>query len=87
MLSSFLTATFYFVKLNNLVLYIRTILFGFTPCDGLLREFGLRVPHIYNHVEQEVMAEQFHVHNHPGVLKNVNMNRNILQRYFSHKNF
>ncbi len=66
--SNFLTATFYFVKLNNLVLYIRTVLFGFTPCDGWLREFGLCVPHIYNHVEQEVMAVQFHVHNHPGVL-------------------
>ncbi len=26
----------------------------------------------------------FHVHNHPGVLKLVNMN--ILQRYFTHKN-
>jgi len=37
--SSFFTATFYFVKLNNIVLHIRTIFLGFTPCDGLLREF------------------------------------------------
>ncbi len=29
------------------------------------------------------MAGYFHVHNHPGVLKIVNMNGNILQRYFS----
>ncbi len=44
--------------------------------------------HIYNHVEQEVMAGQFHAPSHPGVLKkNVNMNGNILQRYFTHKNF
>ncbi len=57
--------------LNNLVLYIRNIFLGFTPCDGWLREFGLCVPHIYNPVEQEVMAEQFHVHNHPGVLKKI----------------
>ncbi len=28
-----------------------------------------------------------HVHNHPGVLKIVNMNVNVLQRYFTHKNF
>ncbi len=55
----FLTATFYFVKLNNLVLYIRTIFFGFTPCDRWLREFGLCVPYIYNPVEQEVMTGQF----------------------------
>ncbi len=39
------------------------------------------VSHIYNPVEQEVMAGQFHVHNHPGVLKKINMSRNILQRY------
>ncbi len=31
------------------------------------------VPHIYNPVEQEVMAAQFHAPSHPGVLKNVNM--------------
>ncbi len=43
---------------------------------------------IYNTVEQEVMAGQFHAPSHPGVLKkNVNMNGNILQRYFTHKNF
>ncbi len=33
------------------------------------------------------MAGQFHAPSHPGVLKNVNMNGNILQRYFTHKNF
>ncbi len=31
---SFLTATFYFVMLNNLVLHIKNILLGLTPCDG-----------------------------------------------------
>ncbi len=31
------------------------------------------VPHIYNSVEQEVMAGQFHAPSHPGVLKNVYM--------------
>ncbi len=51
------------------------------------REFDLCVPHIYNPVEQKVMAGQFHAPSHPGVLKNVNMNGNILQRYFTHKNF
>ncbi len=75
------------MKLNNLVLHIRTIFIGFSHCDGRLREFGLCVPHIYNPVEQEVMAGQFHVHNHPGVLKKKNMKRNIFQRYFIHKNF
>ncbi len=45
---------------------------------GWLREFGLCVPHIYNPVEQEVMAEQFHAPIHPGVLKNANTpNKNI----------
>ncbi len=72
--------------LNNLVLHIRNIFFGFSHCDGWLREFGLCVPHIYNPVEQKVMAGQFHAPSHPGVLKNVNMNGNILQRYFTHKN-
>ncbi len=33
------------------------------------------------------MAGKFHVHNHPGVLKIVNMNENIIQRYFTDKNF
>ncbi len=51
--SLFLTET-YFVKLNKLVLHIRTIFFGFTPCDGCLREF-VRCSS-YNPVEQEVMA-------------------------------
>ncbi len=55
--------------LNNLVLHIRNIFFGFSHCDGWLREFGLCVPHIYNPVEQKVMAGQFHAPSHPGVLK------------------
>ncbi len=75
--NSFLTATFYFVMLNNLVLHIRNIFFVFSHCDGWLREFDLCVPHIYNPVEQKVMAGQFHAPSHPGVLKNVNMNGNI----------
>ncbi len=56
-------------------------------CTPPLREFGLCVPHIYNPVEQEVMAGQFHAPSHPGVLKNLKVNGNILQRYFTHKNF
>ncbi len=44
-------------------------------------EFGLCVPHVYNPVEQEIMPGQFHASRQPGVLKNVNMNENILQRY------
>ncbi len=50
-------------------------------------EFDHCVPHIYNPEEQKVMAGQFHAPRHPSVLKNVNMNGNILQRYFTHKNF
>jgi len=38
-------------------------------------------------VKQEVKAEQFHVPSHPGVLKKVNINGNILQGYFTRKNF
>ncbi len=76
--SSILTATFYFVKLNYVLLNIRNIFLGFTPCDGRLRECGLCVPHIYNPVEQEVMAGQLHRCSLPGVLKN----GNIFQIYF-----
>ncbi len=50
-------------------------------------EFDHCVPHIYNPVEQKVMAGQFHAPSHTGVQKNVNMNWNILQRCFTHKNF
>ncbi len=51
---------------------------GFTPCDGWLREFGLCVSHIYNPVEQEVMAGQCHAPGHPGVLNcRLNLNWNI----------
>ncbi len=60
---------------------------GFSHHDGWLREFGLCVPHIYNPVEQEVMAGQFHAPSHPGVLKKLKVNGNILQRYFTHKHF
>ncbi len=38
-------------------------------------------------VKQEAMARYFHVHNPPGVLKVVNMNGNILQRYLTYNNF
>ncbi len=85
--SSFLKATSLIVKLNYLLLHIRNIFFVFSHCDGWLREFGLCVPHIYNPVEQEVMAGQFHAPSHPGVLKNLKVNGNILQRYFTHKHF
>jgi len=34
-------------------------------------------PHILTPVKQEVMAGQFHVPSHPGVLKKVNINGNI----------
>ncbi len=71
--SSFLTATFYFAKLDNLVLHIRTIFFGFTPCDGLLREFGVCVPHIYIPVGQEVIARQSHAPSHSYIWKRINI--------------
>jgi len=38
-------------------------------------------------VKQEVMTGQLHVPSHPGVLKKVNINGNILQRYFTRKIF
>ncbi len=44
-------------------------------------------PPIYISVKQEAMAGSFHVHNHSGVLKMLNMNGNILQRYFTQNNF
>ncbi len=62
----------------NLVLYIRTIFFVFTARGERLREFGLYAAYMYNHVEPEVMDGQFNYPSHPGVLKNVNMNGNIL---------
>ncbi len=40
---------------------------------------------MYNPVEQEVMAGQFHASSHPGVLKNGNMNGNILSIYIISK--
>jgi len=33
------------------------------------------------------MTEKFHVPSHPGVLKRVNINGNILHRHFIHKKF
>ncbi len=48
---------------------------------------GFVFPTIYTSVKQEAMAGQFHVHNHPGVLKIVNINEYILQKYFTHKNY
>ncbi len=42
--SSFLKATSLIVKLNYLLLHIRNIFFGFSHCDGWLREFGLCFP-------------------------------------------
>jgi len=38
-------------------------------------------------MKQEVKAGQFHVPSHPGVLKKVNINGNIIHRYFIHKKF
>ncbi len=38
--------------------------------------------HIYNPVEQEVVAGQFHAPSQPGVLKHVNMNVNISSEIF-----
>ncbi len=52
--------------------------------DGNLGFFS---PPMYISVKQKAMAGSFHVHNHPGVLKIVNMNGNILQGYFTHNNF
>ncbi len=47
---------------------------------------GFVFPPIYISVKQDAMADN-HVQNHPGLLKIVNMNGNVLQRYFTHKNF
>jgi len=38
-------------------------------------------------VKQKVIAGQFHVPSHPGVLKKINIKGNLLQRYFSLKKF
>ncbi len=40
-LALFLKPLHWFVKLNYLLLHIRNIFFGFSHCDGWLREFGL----------------------------------------------
>ncbi len=71
----FFIAIVCFVNLNHILLHVRTLFFGFTHCDEWLKEFGLCAP-----VKQEVMDGQFHFPRQPGVLKNVNMNGNILQR-------
>ncbi len=49
--------------------------------------FEFDLPPIYISEKQEAMAGNFHVHNHLGVLKIVNMNGNIFQIYFTRKNF
>jgi len=38
-------------------------------------------------VKQEVINGQFHVPSHPDTLKYVNINGNILQKYFTRKIF
>jgi len=38
-------------------------------------------------MKQEVIAGQFHVSSHPGVLKKGHINGNILQRYFNHTQY
>ncbi len=43
-------------------------------------------PPIYISVNQEAMAGKCNVHNHAGMLI-LNMNGNIFQIYFTHKNF
>ncbi len=51
--------------------------YNFTPCDRWLREFDLCIPHIYNPVEQQVMAGQFHAPSQPAVKKKkANLNKN-----------
>ncbi len=52
-----------------------------------LRNLDFVFTPIYISVKQKAIAGLFHVHNPPGVLKIVNMKGNILQRYFTHKNF
>ncbi len=48
---------------------------------------GFVFPPVYISVKQEAMAGYFRVHNHPVVLNILNINGNILQRYFTHTNF
>ncbi len=45
------------------------------------------VPHIYNPVEQKVMAGQFHAPSHPGVLKKCKYEWEYTSEIFTHKNF
>ncbi len=85
--SSFLKATSLICEAQLSFAAHQKYIFVFSHHDGWLREFGLCVPHIYNPVEQEVMAGQFHAPSHPGVLKKLKVNGNILQRYFTHKHF
>ncbi len=54
-LALFLKPLHSFVKLNYLLLHIRNIFFGFSRCDGWLREFGLCFSS-YIYVKQEAMA-------------------------------
>ncbi len=68
--SSFLKATSLICEAQLSFAAHQKYIIWFSHHDGWLREFGLCVPHIYNPVEQEVMAGQFHAPSHPGVLKN-----------------
>ncbi len=51
-LALFLKPLHLFVKLSYILLHIRNIFFGFSHCDGWLREFGLSPP-------QEAIADNF----------------------------
>ncbi len=76
------TALALFLKpLSNLWSSI-ILFFGFSHCDGwLIWNLAFVFPPIYIFLKQEAMAGKFHVHNHAGVLKIVNMNGNIFQIY------
>ncbi len=82
--SSFLKATSLICKAQfSFAAHQKYILFYFIFWWMIKGFLGFVFPHIYFSVKQEAMAGWFHVHNHPGVLKI----ENILQRYFTHKNF
>ncbi len=77
------------MKLNYLLLHIRNIfVVVFLSLCWMIKGIWAFIFHpIYSYVKQEAMAGKCYVHNHPGVLIIVNMNGNILQRYFTHRNF
>ncbi len=77
-----------FLKTTSLILlHIRNILFVFSHRDGWLREFGLCFPSYLYFCETGSHGWIISCSYSPWVLKIVNMNGNILQRYFTHKNF